>query len=324
MLQEKQAARFSSAVGNPPYQDNEAGANRNEPVWHHFVDLAASITDVSNLIHPLKFLVDGGNTPKEWNRRIREDLHYSVPAIWPDVNEVFPSAGPKEGVCVTMHTDVEHETSIESMLSTLLASPARDLARRVASFDLPSLADRMYSVTSYRLSETFYEEVKDADAVTPTASRRVLTSNIFERFSDVFREDRQAPDDIAVYGKRKGVIVRYLPARYISDHPNLHKWKVLVQMAGNTTLVVGPATCANQTFLTLGAFDTEEEARNAERYVNSSFARTIVSAVQLSQFGNRRVWRGVPDLQDYTLTNEVFSGDLELNVLSHFRLTKSD
>jgi len=69
-------------------------------------------------------------------------------------------------------------------------------------------------------------------------------------------------------------------------------------------LITGPETGYTQTFIGLGAFEREEEAANALKYVKSKFARTMLSVLKVTQDNNKETWKYVP-LQDFTSTSDI-------------------
>ena len=63
--------------------------------------------------------------------------------------------------------------------------------------------------------------------------------------------------------------------------------------------VVEPGVAVTQTFLTVGAFDTESEAQACFSYVKTKFARAMLYVLKVTQHNPRATWRFVP-AQDFT------------------------
>ena len=91
--------KFDVVVGNPPYQ--EEGEARNEPIYHHFMELAYNVADKAVLITPARFLFNAGQTPKAWNKKMLEDNHLKVVYYAQKSEEVFPNTAIMGGVVVT-------------------------------------------------------------------------------------------------------------------------------------------------------------------------------------------------------------------------------
>ncbi len=61
---------------------------------------------------------------------------------------------------------------------------------------------------------------------------------------------------------------------------------------------------ATQTFLSLGAFDTELEAINAQKYIKTKFARALLGVKKTTQHNPPETWQYVP-LQDFTANSDI-------------------
>lgn len=69
--------------------------------------------------------------------------------------------------------------------------------------------------------------------------------------------------------------------------------------------IVGkPGVGCTQTFITFGAFDTELEARNANKYIHTKFARALLGTLKVTQHNHKGTWINVP-LQDFTADSDI-------------------
>lgn len=69
--------------------------------------------------------------------------------------------------------------------------------------------------------------------------------------------------------------------------------------------VVGePVVGHTETFLSIGQFDTESEARACLKYVKSKFARVMLGTLKVTQDNTRETWKNVP-LQDFTEQSDI-------------------
>ena len=62
-----------------------------------------------------------------------------------------------------------------------------------------------------------------------------------------------------------------------------------------------PNSCCTETYLVLGAFDNEEQAKNFETYIKTKFFRFLVLLKKNTQNAARGVYEFVP-LQDFSHT----------------------
>ena len=62
---------FDFCIGNPPYQGANDKNGRQPPVYHQFMDASYQVAKCVELITPARFLFNGGQTPKAWNKTLR-------------------------------------------------------------------------------------------------------------------------------------------------------------------------------------------------------------------------------------------------------------
>jgi hypothetical protein len=71
-----------------------------------------------------------------------------------------------------------------------------------------------------------------------------------------------------------------------------------------TPLIGTPLIGTTQTFLTIGSFDTENEANAVLKYVRSKFARALLGVLKVTQHNTSEKWKYVP-LQDFTSASDI-------------------
>ncbi len=100
---------------------------------------------------------------------------------------------------------------------------------------------------------------------------------------------------------------------YIVDSGNLYKYKVFVPSSNGSgalgevlsTPVIGtPRVGCTQTFLGVGAFDTQTEAESCMKYLKSKFARALLGVLKITQHNPPVVWEYIP-LQDFTSSSDI-------------------
>ena len=94
--------KWDFAIGNPAYQVENPASNRQEPVYHYFMEEASKIAEVTEMITPARFLFDAGQTPKAWNEKMLTDKHFKVLCYESDASVVFPSTEIKGGIAITI------------------------------------------------------------------------------------------------------------------------------------------------------------------------------------------------------------------------------
>lgn len=304
--------KIDAIIGNPPYQvvsENTSDA----PVYHLFIDLASQLTQRVSLITPARYLFDAGKTPKEWNAKVLQDEHFKVMNYWENSTEVFPTVDIKGGVAV-MYRDSKQNFG---KIGTFTAYPELTrIANKVVSMsESGAFANLIYSPESYRLSDKLHTDFPWVVDRLSKGHPYDITTNIFDKLPDIFRKERLTnEDEVRFYGRYKNErCYRWVKRDYIECHPNLDKYKVIVPKSNgsgaigevlSTPIIGEPLIGVTQTFLTIGAFDTQAEAEACLKYIKTKFARTMLGILKATQHNPKETWRLVP-LQDFTADSDI-------------------
>lgn len=89
--------------------------------------------------------------------------------------------------------------------------------------------------------------------------------------------------------------IRELPPRMTGIKPS----NVIGQ-----TVIGRPGVGSTQTFITIGEFDTEQEAINCQKYIATKFARAMLSIKKVTQDNPPAAWEYVL-LQDFTAQSDI-------------------
>lgn len=308
--------RFDFVVGNPPYQDETLGEQKNymPPVYHLFMDSAYSISDKVELVTPARFLFDAGSTPAVWNKKMLTDKHLKILFYEPDSSKVFPNINFRGGVAVSYRDAGKDYGEIE------VFTPYKEL-NGILKKILPivkehSLADIAISRTSYRLTDTMHKENPKAMSCLTKGHPYDMATNIFDLLPFVFHDDKpkDGKEYIMVVGRKNNErCYKYIRRDYVNEVSNLSKYKVLLTKAsgkgefgeGLASLILGFPMLANtETFLSIGYFDTESEALHLQSYIKSKFLRALLSVLKVTQDITPIKFKYVP-LQDFTMSSDI-------------------
>lgn len=310
--------KFDFIIGNPPYQDESNGEMRNyaPPIYHLFMDEAYKIADVVELIHPARFLFDAGSTPKVWNEKMLQDEHFKVLHYEPDSNKIFPglSTPIKGGIAITYRDKNEYFGAIQAFAQYPEVNSVYHKVINDVNFE--SLSTIVYSRTSYRLTDIMHDENPNALSKLSNGHAYDMSSNIFQRLPEIFYDVK--PEDEKEYIKILGRdnnerVYKYIRRDYVNKVENLDSYKVYVAQANGSgafgetlsqPIVDGPGIGATETFISIGNFNSESEAKNLEKYIKTKFARTLLSILKVTQNGNKAVWRMIP-LQNFTSLSDI-------------------
>ena len=132
-----------------------------------------------------------------------------------------------------------------------------------------------------------------------------------------------APEDgdeyVGIVGRNNGHrTTLYIKKKYVNGPENFDKWKVILPESNgsgalgevlSTPLIGAPLIGAplighTQTFISIGGFDTEDEAQNCMKYIKSKFARVMLGILKVTQHNSIPAWRCVP-MQDFTANSDI-------------------
>ena len=330
---------FDAVVGNPPYQlvGPNAG-NRDNPIYHYFMDLAFALSSRATLITPGRFLFDAGQTPKVWNRKMLNDPHFRVVRYWQKSSEVFSNVEIKGGVVITYH-DAQKDFGKIGVFSTF--DEVNSILRKVLAVEN---GKRMFdSIVSsqgiFRFSKEFLNANPDiANELEGKGTGTKIVSKEFETMPQVFLESRPAKGEyIELIGRLNGErISRFIRRNWLDESEYLDCYKVFVPEANgtgaigevlSTPLIGEPLIGSTDTFISVGRFSASGEAENCMKYIKTRFARTMLGVLKATQHNTKATWRYVP-LQDFTMSSDIDWSctiyEIDKQLYSKYGLTKPE
>lgn len=306
------AMKFNAIVSNPPYQDTTEKTSDN-PIYHLFMDIAFKISDKVSFITPARFLFDAGKTPKEWNKKILSDEHFKVVWYKSKSTDVFPNVDIKGGVAVTFRDKSQIFGKIGNFTSH---DEIQEILNKVFGHDFETLSELVYAPESYRFSKKLHIEHPEIESLLSKGHLYDLTSNIFEKLDAIFYDikPKDGKDYIQIYGRINNTrCLKWIRRNYVDSHENIDLYKVFLPKSNGTgtlgeklsTPIVGePMIGHNQTFISIGAFNSLEEANNLLKYIKSKFARLLLGSLKVTQDNKKDVWKNIP-LQDFTDASDI-------------------
>lgn len=309
--------KFYAVIGNPPYQEefsNEGNKTYAKPIYNDFMDEAEKAAGRVELITPARFLFNAGSTPKAWNAKKLADPHFTVLQYEADASKVFPNTDIKGGVAVSLYDCTRSLGPIGTYIPyDALRSIWERIIRRKDFRPLESIA---FSRTVYRLTDKMHEENPFASSRQSKGHPYDMSTNIITLLPEIFPEKK--PDNEREYIKILGLVkakraLRYIRRDYVNQPDNLSKWKVIVPAANgsgalgevlSTPLIGQPLIGHTETFMSIGSFDTEEEAQSLLKYVKSKFARALLGILKTTQHNPPEKWKFIP-LQNFTDASDI-------------------
>ena len=330
--------KFDFVIGNPPYQESGITNNKAEAIYPYFYDGAETLAEKYILISPARFLFNAGLTPKKWNLKMLSDKHLRVVQYFHDSSDVFSNTNINGGV-VIIYRDSKREFAPIGMF--VPDDTLRSISDRFKGFAESSLSTMVYGGRSnLKFNDIFLSDYPDtADRILRLLQNKhpeiqklgpneeyELKSSSFERTPYAFLDNE--PTDLENYykilgiekGRRvyKWVLRKYMSPRY-PDRNNIEKFKVLLSNADGAAgqigkpipariigkpIVAEPGTSAFPTFMSIGDFDNEVEARYVGKYIQTKFVRVLLGVLKVTQHITPTTWEYVP-LQNFTENSDI-------------------
>ncbi len=306
--------KFDAIVGNPPYQIMATGdANGSDPIYHLFIDAACKLGEKVSFIHPARFLFNAGKTPKDWNEKMLNNEHYKVVQYWANSGDVFPTVDIKGGVAVTYW---DKNKTFEKIGTFVAYDELRTILKKVLESNFKTFANLVYTRTLYRFTDVLYKENPWAESRPSKGHLYDMSSNALDMFPELFSDEK--PNDGKEYARIYGLsnkkrAYKWIKKSYVKIPDNFDFYKVLVPAANGSgaigevlsTPVIGqPVIGHTETFLSVGKFNTQDEAENCMKYIKTKFARAMLGTLKITQHNIQETWLNVP-LQDFTTNSDI-------------------
>ncbi len=307
--------QFDVIIGNPPYQMDDGGHGASAvPIYNKFVEQAKALDPkYLTMIIPSRWLF-GGRGLDEFRREMLSDRRIRMLHDYPDSRMVFPSVDVAGGVCYFLWdrdnpgdcniTEVENANSSSTVTRPLLENGAEVFIRNNRA--IPILKKVM-------IVETGSEQIalpEDKRFDKQVSSQKPFGLRTFYRGKSA----KSAKHDLIVlqsggraYASRDEITV---------GNEMIDKWKVFTSKSSaehagqadkngqrkvlSLSGVIPPASVITETYVLLGVYDTEKEARNCYSYVATKFFRFLIAVRSSAQDLARSTYSFVP-IQDFSM-----------------------
>ena len=308
---ENDRIKFEAIVGNPPYQE-ENDNTRKPPVYHLFYNLAFSISNITTLITPARFLFNAGQTPQEWNKEMLNNAHFKVVKYFNDSKDIFNSVDIKGGVAITL---CNNEQCFGKIITFTAYSALNTIVTKVKdNSQFSSLKQIISSQGIYRFSDEFIKNHPELENIAGKGTGAKIVSREVELLPSVFLDNKQDDDSYcALLAKGKtGRVLKYIKIEDLQDNLYLKTYNVSLPESNgvgafdvfSSPIITIPNIGVTDTFISLGAFNNTNEATNLLKYVKTKFLRALLGVKKVTQHNPKDTWEFVP-LQDFTDRSDI-------------------
>jgi len=291
--------KFDVIIGNPPYQLSDSGNGKSaKPIYQHFVEQAKKLNPrYLTMIIPSRWFT-GGKGLNEFRQEMLSDRRIRKLVDYENFKDVFPGVDLAGGACYFLW-DRDNKGACE-----------------VTNFnpDRPSVAVRY--LDEY---DTFIRQNLSVDIVKKVTSKykSFLNDRVSSRkpFGLPTNYDPQEKGVPCWFIQRIGL--KYARREDVDDSRGyLDKWKLLAPkapIAGQTdftkpvgfyyegnTRIAKPGECCTESFIVLGAFDSENEVLSYRSYIFTKLVRFLLLQTVVSQDVTKKNYCFVPGLGTYT------------------------
>lgn len=307
--------QFDVIIGNPPYQMDDGGHGASAvPIYNKFVEQAKALDPkYLTMIIPSRWLF-GGRGLDEFRREMLSDRRIRMLHDYPDSRMVFPSVDVAGGVCYFLWdrdnpgdcniTEVENANSSSTVTRPLLENGAEVFIRNNRA--IPILKKVM-------IVETGSEQIalpEDKRFDKQVSSQKPFGLRTFYRGKSAKTEKH---DLIVLQSGGRAYASR---DEITAGNEMIDKWKVFTSKSSaehagqadkngqrkvlSLSGVIPPASVITETYVLLGVYDTEKEARNCYSYVATKFFRFLIAVRSSAQDLARSTYSFVP-IQDFSM-----------------------
>jgi hypothetical protein len=301
--------QFDVIVGNPPYQlDDDGFGTSAAPIYNKFVEQAKKLEPrLLCMVIPARWF-SGGKGLDEFRASMLKDKRLRVIEDFPDSNDVFPGTQIKGGICyflwdrdnrgnvrVTTHDKGEENTPVERPL----LEAGTDVFIR-------------YNEALPILKKVIKVEVgNDKSLALPEGKQfKALVSSRKPFGFDTTFKGKAAASKNAVRIYQNGGAGYVARSEITKNTDVIDKWKVFIPPLGSGSdafphPILGkpflgePGSVSSETYLFIGPFKNEADAKSALTYISSQLFRLLVLLHKPSQHATQIVYTFVP-IQDFS------------------------
>lgn len=274
--------KFDVIVGNPPYQLSDGGNKASaKPIYHLFIEQAKKLNArYLAMIVPARWYA-GGKGLDRFRKEMLNDNHITKLVDYPDSKDCFPGVDIAGGICYFLR---ERDRSSSTCLMTTINGATRVTTERILN-EFPTFIRDSKALSIIHKVIAQYEPTMDRQV----SSRKPfgLATNVLpENDGDLILRHIGGDGPISSSAIKTGldIVDKWkVVASYVSfDHAGRAnkegKRKVLSRMS-----ILPPKHVCTETYLVYGAYDTEAEALNLQRYLSCKLPRYLISQMSSGQ-----------------------------------------
>jgi site-specific DNA-methyltransferase (adenine-specific) len=289
--------RFDVIIGNPPYQLSDGGFGTSAtPIYQKFVEQATKLQPrYLSMIIPARWY-SGGKGLDEFRDKMLHDNHVRQIVDYPEAIDAFSGVQIKGGVMYFLW-DRDHAGDVK--VSTFKKD------RITSTMERPLLEKGASTFIRYNEAISILDKIlaKNEESL----SLQISSSKPFGLRTFFKGKKQKFEESVALY--QNGGVGYVSRAELLQNKEIVDKYKVLVPALGSGSdsfphpilgkpIVVAPNSACTETYIVVGAYDNEQQAKNLATYVSTRFLRFLVLLRKNTQHATSKVYQFVPS-QDF-------------------------
>ena len=229
---------------------------------------------------------------------------------------MLPTKNPEEpeikgGVAVTYRDEEADFGAIETFVPY---EPLRSVLSKLQATGAEGLSTMVTGAVPYKFTDKAKQDYPEYVELMGKSSD--LRTNVLDNLYDklFFRNKRDDSTYAAIYGlfnKKRECL--WIERQYIDVPGNFDSYKVLLSKANgagsygerlSSFEIAAKGVGHTQSFVSMGNFETEEEAEDLVKYLKTKFTRSLLGILKVTQDISPRVWNLVP-VQDFTSASDI-------------------
>lgn len=306
------------AVGNPPYQEEDGGAQKSaRPIYHLFLEKLIQTKEITDfiLVIPSRWFA-GGKGLDDFRKEMMRSTQVRSIKHFERSGDVFPTVDIDGGVCFINWSEnyngkplfITNEHSVELDLENYDIIPDDPMAYSILAKLRQKwrgrwIQDLAWPRKPFGLATDHFQKNRSASPNAQNVVKcfgRNKTVNFIRRADIPVKADQIDKFKVCIpgaYGGKKGQRRKTLPASSI--------------------FIAKPQEIVTETYMVIATFDNEYAAKNLVKYLGTSFARYLLGLRKITQHIPRERWAWVP----YLDTKKEWNDD---KLFAFFELSKKE
>ena len=292
--------KFDVIIGNPPYQLSDGGGTGKSarPIYHFFVKQAKKLRPrYMSMIIPSRWF-SGGKGMDEFRKEMLTDKHIRKLIDYDNFKEVFPGVDLAGGACYFLwDRDDSGTCEVTNVSGKIQKSALRELDEFDTFIRQNQAVEIVKKVNSEKvkrhLNDVVYSRMPFGIPSTYTPKSTGIPCHYTQKIGLGYVKKEDINDSLKILDKWKFLV----PKAPIAGQTDFSK-PIGFYYEGNTR-IAKPGECCSESWLAIGAFDSEAEAKAYKSYIFTKVVRFLLLQTVVSQNISKKNYCFIPDIGPY-------------------------